>query len=87
MSVGLVTSREQPRPNDTPVWTLVKNGRTAQCLTRIDLAVDGVELRYLLDGQFRSSRLYVGKALADLKRDAKAKRAELAAAGWVSHGH
>ncbi|HXG70047.1 MAG TPA: hypothetical protein VNJ04_05465 [Gemmatimonadaceae bacterium] len=87
MSVGLDSPREQPRPNDTPVWTLVKNGRTAQCLTRIDLTVDGVELRYLLDGEFRSSRLYVGRFLAELKTDAAAKRAELEAQGWISHGH
>lgn len=86
MSVGFSSRREPPPPLDTPIWTMVKDRRRITAWTRVSSEVDGVEILYTLDGELLHSMRYRDQALARVKSDVDAKRAELEARGWQFTG-
>jgi hypothetical protein len=65
-----------------PSWTLQKDARRLTAYVRTHPHVEGLELRFVVDGRFLHSQLYRGSDLARLKPDADAKRAEVEAKGW-----
>lgn len=84
MSVGFSNRTPPPPPLDTELWTVTKHGRRITAYTRVESTVDGVELRYTIDGEFLYSYRYHGRSLARLKPDLEAKRTELEERGWRS---
>ena len=65
------------------LWTATKDGRCITALTRVSSEVDGVELRYTLNGDFLYSYRYRDGALAKLLPDLTSKRNALLASGWT----
>jgi hypothetical protein len=49
VTVRFIPPAHAPKPTDTPIWTIERDGRSAQAVTRIDLQVDGLELKFTRD--------------------------------------
>lgn len=72
--------REAQTPMTDPLlWRLSKDGKIAEARSRA-VAGRGVELRFLWQGELRSSQVYDDTAA--LHAAAEAKRAELLEVGW-----
>jgi hypothetical protein len=68
-------------PAQLALWRLRKGGQVAEAVTRRVPGI-GLELRYALDGELRSSQVH--RDAATLAMDAEGKRREVEATGWVA---
>jgi hypothetical protein len=68
-------------PPQLALWRLAKGRHVAEAVIRRVPGI-GLELRYALDGELRTSRVH--RDTATLAADAEGKRSEMEARGWVA---
>jgi hypothetical protein len=68
-------------PAQLALWRMTKGGQVAEAVIRRVPGI-GLELRYALDGELRSSQVH--RDAAALAADAHGKRSEMEAKGWVA---
>lgn len=68
-------------PAQLALWRMRKGRHIAEAVIRRVPGV-GLELRYALDGELRTSRVH--RETATLAADAEGKRSEMEARGWVA---
>jgi hypothetical protein len=67
-------------PAQLALWRMTKGRHIAEAVVRRVPGI-GLELRYALDGELRTSRVH--RDTAALVADAQRKRSEMEAKGWV----
>jgi hypothetical protein len=68
-------------PAQLALWRMTKGRHVAEAVIRRVPGI-GLELRYALDGELRSSQVH--RDTAALAADAEGKRVEMVARGWVA---
>ena len=68
-------------PAPLALWRMAKGRHVAEAVIRRVPGI-GLELRYALDGELRTSRVH--HETATLVADAEGKRSEMEAKGWVA---
>lgn len=68
-------------PAQLALWRMTKGRHVAEAVIRRVPGI-GLELRYALDGELRSSQVH--RDTATLVADAEGKRSEMEAKGWVA---